>query len=163
MRKVIFALLICMVAMPSFAQENQEKKTNEEVKTGWTVGVLPALGYDSNLGFLYGAIVNSFDFGDGSRYPDFNHNLYLQLSAYTKGSMDAIAYFDSYTLIPNKHFIGRLTLTGTGHTHSTVLTAHKPFTTPILKISMPPTILFLKYFTNTTVSLQKPISYLKTE
>lgn len=108
MRKVIFALLIWMVAIPAFAQENQEKKANEEVKTGWTVGVLPALGYDSNLGLLYGAIVNSFDFGDGSRYPDFNHNLYLQLSAYTKGSMDAIAYFDSYTLIPNKHFIGRL-------------------------------------------------------
>ncbi|HDP75614.1 MAG TPA: hypothetical protein ENN49_07065 [Bacteroidales bacterium] len=108
MRKVILALLVCMVATPSFAQENQEKKTNDEVKTGWTVGVLPALGYDSNLGLLYGAIVNSFDFGNGSRYPDFNHNLYLQLSAYTKGSMDAIAYFDSYTLIPNKHFIGRL-------------------------------------------------------
>lgn len=108
MRKVISALLVCVAATSLFAQENEEKKAKEEVKTGWTVGVLPALGYDSNLGLLYGAIVNSFDFGDGSRYPDFNHNLYLQLSAYTKGSMDAIAYFDSYTLIPNKHFIGRL-------------------------------------------------------
>lgn len=108
MRNVLLIAFASILMLPVFAQENTEKKVNEDVKTGWTVGVLPALGYDSNLGLLYGAIVNSFDFGDGSRYPDFNHNLYLQLSAYTKGSMDAIAYFDSYTLIPNKHFIGRL-------------------------------------------------------
>ena len=43
MRKVISALLVCVAATSLFAQENQEKKAKEEVKTGWTVGVLPAL------------------------------------------------------------------------------------------------------------------------
>lgn len=102
-RKFISLLVILALSASLFAQDVKE----ETEKTGWNFGVLPALGYDSNLGLLYGAIINMFDYGDGSRYPDYDHNLYLQLSAYTKGSMDGILFFDSYSLIPNKHFIGR--------------------------------------------------------
>ncbi len=102
-RRIVSLLLATSLSVLAFAQNTDD----ENVKTGWNFGVLPALGYDSNLGLLYGAIVNMFDYGDGSRYPDFDHNLYLQLSAYTKGSMDGILFFDSYSLIPNKHFIGR--------------------------------------------------------
>jgi outer membrane protein assembly factor BamA len=90
------------------AHNNSQDTVKSKPKTGWNFGVLPALGYDSNLGLLYGGIVNLFDYGNGEKYPDYNHNIYMQLSAYTKGSMDAILYFDSYTLIPNKHFTGRL-------------------------------------------------------
>jgi outer membrane protein assembly factor BamA len=103
-RKLCLFIAALILSSSTIAQE-QETKTE---KTGWNFGVLPALGYDSNLGMLLGGIVNMFDYGDGSRYPDFDHNLYLQLSAYTKGSMDAIMFFDSYSLIPKKHFIGRL-------------------------------------------------------
>ncbi|MFP4557366.1 MAG: Omp85 family outer membrane protein [Bacteroidales bacterium] len=102
-RKTISLFVILALSALLYAQDTNE----EPAKTGWNFGVLPALGYDSNLGLLYGAIVNMFDYGDGSRYPDYDHNLYLQLSAYTKGSMDGILFFDSYSLIPNKHFIGR--------------------------------------------------------
>ena len=101
--KLSLLVLILLISTTIYAQE----KVESTVKTGWNFGVLPALGYDSNLGLLYGGIVNMFDYGDGSRYPDYDHNLYLQLSAYTKGSMDAILFFDSYSLIPEKHFIGR--------------------------------------------------------
>lgn len=106
--QTIAFLLAFLVTSSLFAQNEQTDTVKSEVKKGWNMGVLPALGYDSNLGMLYGGIVNLFDYGDGTRYPDYNHNLYLQLSAYTKGSMDAIAYFDSYTLIPEKHFTARL-------------------------------------------------------
>ena len=94
--KLSLLVLILLISTTIYAQE----KVESTVKTGWNFGVLPALGYDSNLGLLYGGIVNMFDYGDGSRYPDYDHNLYLQLSAYTKGSMDAILFFDSYSLIP---------------------------------------------------------------
>ncbi|NHB69740.1 Omp85 family outer membrane protein [Perlabentimonas gracilis] len=96
----LLIILAFTIGLTAFSQEN-------EPKMGWNFGVLPALGFDSNLGLMYGGIVNLFDYGDGSRFPDYDHSLYLQLSAYTRGSMDAIAFFDSYSLIPEKHFIGR--------------------------------------------------------
>jgi outer membrane protein assembly factor BamA len=103
MKRLAILFIAFAISLSAVSQE----AANEPIKTGWNFGVLPAVGFDSNLGFLYGAIVNMFDYGDGSRYPDYDHNLYLQLSAYTKGSMDAIVFFDSYSLIPKKHFIGR--------------------------------------------------------
>lgn len=103
-KTITLLLIMSLMSGPLMAQEQNQ----EPVKTGWNFGVLPALGFDSNLGLLYGGIVSMFDYGDGSRYPDYDHNLYLQLSAYTRGSMDAILFFDSYSLIPEKHFIGRL-------------------------------------------------------
>lgn len=105
MRKTLLTLITCVgILTGTYAQ----KADSTDIKTGWNFGVLPALGYDSNLGLLYGGIINLFDYGTGERYPDYNHNIYMQLSAYTQGSMDAIFYFDSYTLVPNKHFTGRL-------------------------------------------------------
>ncbi len=59
---------------------------DELIKKGWNFGVLPAVSFDSDLGFQYGGIINFFNFGDGSRYPDYNHSLYLEVSRYTKGS-----------------------------------------------------------------------------
>lgn len=85
--------------LSGFAQELDSAAT----KKGWSIGALPALGYDSNLGLLYGGLVNFHDFGDGSRYPNYDHSIYMLLSAYTRGGMDAIINLDSYTLIPNKH------------------------------------------------------------
>lgn len=112
MKKITLTLILLaaiFACQPIYAQDTTN--TNTDIKTGWNMGVLPALGYDSNLGLLYGAILNMFNYGNGERYPDFNHNLYLQLSTYTKGGMDAILFFDSYTLVPEKHFTGRLSYT----------------------------------------------------
>ncbi len=102
----IYILLIGVISIQSnsFAQESD----STGIKTGWNFGALPALGYDSNLGLLYGGLVNFYDYGDGKHYPDYNHSILMQLSAYTHGSMDAILNIDSYSLIPNKHFIGWL-------------------------------------------------------
>lgn len=74
----------------------EEKKT----KTGFGWGALPAVSYDSDLGFQYGAIVNLYHYGDGSRYPRYDHSLYLEYSRYTKGSSIARMMYDSDRLIP---------------------------------------------------------------
>lgn len=72
----------------------------QKVKTGFGFGALPAVSYDSDLGFQYGALVNLYDYGDGTRFPKYNHSLYLELSTYTKGTTIARIRYDSDKLIP---------------------------------------------------------------
>ena len=72
----------------------------QNIKKGLTFGALPAISYDSDLGFQYGALVNFYLYGDGSRFPKYNHSLYLELSTYTKGTSIARLRYDSEMLIP---------------------------------------------------------------
>jgi len=70
-------------------------------KTGLNFGVLPAIAYDADLGFRYGALTNIYHYGDGSNYPDYDHSLYLEWSQTTKGSGTMTMNYDSKYLIPN--------------------------------------------------------------
>ncbi|MEA4840802.1 MAG: BamA/TamA family outer membrane protein [Bacteroidales bacterium] len=90
-RNLFFALLI-FNSLTLFA--------GETVKDGYNLGVLPAISYNSDLGLQYGAILNLFDYGDGSRYPAYDHSFYLEISRYTKGSGIYRLYYDSERLIP---------------------------------------------------------------
>ncbi|MGQ1946747.1 Omp85 family outer membrane protein [Geofilum sp. OHC36d9] len=64
-------------------------------KTGWNFGVLPAVSFDADLGFQYGGLINLYEYGDGSRFPLYNHSLYFEISHYTKGSGIFRFYYDS--------------------------------------------------------------------
>src|SRR5690606_34563431 len=66
---------------------------------GWSFGVLPAVSFDADLGFQYGGLVNLFQYGDGSRYPLYDHSLYFEISRYTKGTGLFRFYYDSDRLI----------------------------------------------------------------
>lgn len=70
------------------------------VKSGFGFGALPAVSFDSDLGFQYGAIVNLFNYGDGSAFPRYDHSLYLEWSRYTKGTGINRLMFDSEKLLP---------------------------------------------------------------
>ena len=72
----------------------------EKVKTGWNFGGLPILGYDSDMGFQYGALANIYYYGDGSTYPQYFHSFYFEVSRYTKGTGINQFFFDSKKLIP---------------------------------------------------------------
>jgi len=72
----------------------------QQIKKGLGFGALPAISYDSDLGFQYGALVNFFQYGDGLRFPKYDHSLYLELSTYTKGTTIARLRYDSELLIP---------------------------------------------------------------
>jgi len=72
----------------------------EKAKSGYNLGGLPAVSYNSDLGLQYGAILNLFNYGDGSRYPTYNNSTYLEISKYTKGSGVYRLYYDSEMLIP---------------------------------------------------------------
>ena len=94
MKKLVLAFLLISFTLSAVAADNEIKKT------GWNVGPLPVVAYNTDLGFEYGLILNFFHFGDGSRYPNYNHKIYLEASQYTKGSGIYRLYYDSDRLIP---------------------------------------------------------------
>jgi len=104
--KIFFSVLL-MGATAVYAQNPEQEKTDtrtekkqEKVKEGWSFGALPAISYDADLGLNYGAIVNLYDYGDGTLYPNYRHSIYIEISRYTKGSGLNRLYYDSRYLIP---------------------------------------------------------------
>ena len=97
MKRILFSLLIGATLGLS-AQENAK---NEIVKQGWNFGPLPVVGWDSDLGFQYGACVDIFNYGDGTNYPSYNYKVNLEASTYTGGSSLLRCYGDFKTLIPD--------------------------------------------------------------
>jgi len=76
--------------------------TSEKAKTGLNFGALPAIAFDSDLGFQYGLLGNLFQYGDGSTYPDYRWSLYAEWSRTTKGSGVNQLFFDSKYLLPHQ-------------------------------------------------------------
>ena len=96
--------LICIL-MLMLTVSAQEKK----VKTGWKFGgALPAVTFDSDLGFQYGALVEFFNYGDGSTYPDYFDHTYTEASHFTKGSGIFRFMYESNHLIPGVHMTSDL-------------------------------------------------------
>lgn len=93
--KKLFAVIFIFIATLSVHGQNKEK-----IKTGWNFGPLPAVSYNSDLGFQYGALCDIFYFGDGSTYPTYLHKFNVELSHYTKGETIAHMFYDSKFLLP---------------------------------------------------------------
>lgn len=101
MKKNLLLIILLAVLSHGKAQELQEQdKDKDKVKTGWNVGGLPVIAYNTDLGFEYGALVNFFNYGDGSTYPQYRHNIYAEVSRFTKGSGINRLFYDSKFLIP---------------------------------------------------------------
>ncbi|MDR3329484.1 MAG: BamA/TamA family outer membrane protein [Prevotellaceae bacterium] len=94
MKRLPFTLSLLLLAAAAHAAPHRDS-----VKTGWNFGALPAISFDSNLGFQYGGLVNLFYFGDGSSYPQYLHSVYAEVSHYTKGTTVFRAYYDSKHLL----------------------------------------------------------------
>lgn len=92
---------ICLLIWTSATAQLDSINLPDNAKKGWSFGALPAVSYNSDLGFQYGGIVNFFHYGTGENYPKYNHSLYLEISRYTKGSGINRFFYDSDQLIPN--------------------------------------------------------------
>ena len=97
MKRTLLGLLLCTAIIGLSAQDNSK----EIVKQGWNFGPLPVVGWDSDLGFQYGACVDIFNYGDGTNYPSYNYKVNLEASTYTGGSSLLRCYGDFKTLIPD--------------------------------------------------------------
>ena len=102
MKRIILSLCAVLIIATgtSFSQKEISQK-QETAKSGWTFGGLPTITFNSDLGFQYGALVNLYNYGDGSRYPKFDHSLYFEISRFTKGSGINRFFYDSDQLIKN--------------------------------------------------------------
>ncbi len=69
--------------------------------TGWSFGGVPAVAYNSDTGFLYGAILDIYNYGDGSKYPNYLYTTRLTWTRTTKGSGENKIFFDSKYLLPH--------------------------------------------------------------
>jgi len=105
MKKTLSLILFTIIILHSYGQEEQGKK----VKTGWKFGgALPAITYDSNLGFQYGALVEFFNYGNPSVYPEYFDHTYTEVSRFTKGSGIYRFMYESNHLIPGVHMASDL-------------------------------------------------------
>lgn len=98
MKRLLFALLLCVLSSGVAAQEKESK---EIIKRGWNFGPLPVVGWDSDLGFQYGVCLDIFNFGDGTNYPSYDYKMNLEASTFTGGSSLFRCYGDFKTLIPD--------------------------------------------------------------
>lgn len=83
--------------------EKKEKKKKpvtynekgEIIKTGLNFGPLPVVAFDADRGFQYGALLNIYNFGDGSTYPNPKSWWYIEASAYTGGTWNLYLNYDN--------------------------------------------------------------------
>ena len=116
MKKYIVALLFGLFALANIqAQENgveQNTASDKEIiKTGYNFGPLPAVAFDADKGFQLGALLNIYDFGDGSTYPNTRQQWYFEASFFTKGSQLFVVSYDNRFSIPGVRLSSTFTLT----------------------------------------------------
>lgn len=98
---VLLALYSCITStIAQVPDTTQTTRKTEKVKTGWNLGALPVIGYNSDIGFQYGALANLYQYGDGSIYPKYFHSIYMEISRTTKGGGINQLFYDSEHLLP---------------------------------------------------------------
>ncbi len=112
------AMMLCSPAMaeviqdlaPETATEQKETKQKKNVqynekgeiiKTGLNYGPLPVVAFDADRGFQYGALLNIYNFGDGSSYPNPKSWWYIEASAYTGGTWNLYLNYDNREIFNN--------------------------------------------------------------
>jgi len=95
MKKYIIVALFFLFCF-SISYSQKEKDTLDPVvKKGWTLGAVPVVAYNSDLGFKYGGLVNLYYYGDGNTYPKYLQMIRVEVSRTTKGGGANQLFFDS--------------------------------------------------------------------
>ena len=111
-RYIFTSILAILLFASASAQSNDTKSQKEEIiKTGYNFGPLPAVAFDADKGFQLGALLNIYDFGDGSTYPNPRQQWYFEASFFTKGSQLYTVSYDNRFLIPGVRWSSTFTLT----------------------------------------------------
>ena len=111
-RKVLTLLAMALLFTTANAQDNNVENTEKKeiVKTGYNIGPFPIVAFDADKGFQVGALMNVYDFGDGSMYPNTRQKLYMEASFFTKGSQLFVVNYDNKFLIPGVRWCATATL-----------------------------------------------------
>lgn len=84
--------------------------TTVKIKKGWSLGPLPVIAYNTDIGLKLGGLVDFYDFGSGHDYPKYNHSIYLECSRTTKGGGVNQILYDTRTLIPGIRISSEISL-----------------------------------------------------
>ena len=106
----LVAIFFC-TALHAQEVESTAADNNEIIKTGYNFGPLPAVAFDADKGFQLGALLNIYDFGDGSTYPNPRQQWYFEASFFTKGSQLFVVSYDNRFSIPGVRLSSTFTLT----------------------------------------------------
>ncbi len=106
---IVFLALAISASL--FAQNQDGDKKQEIVKKGYNFGPLPAVAFDADKGFQLGALLNIYDFGDGTVYPNTRQQWYFEASFFTKGSQLFVVSYDNRFSIPGVRLSSTFTLT----------------------------------------------------
>lgn len=111
MKKLLFILSLALLFVCNTANAQETEQKQEITKTGYNFGPLPAVAFDADKGFQLGALLNIYDFGDGSTYPNTRQQWYFEASFFTKGSQLFVISYDTKFLIPGVRFSTALAIT----------------------------------------------------
>lgn len=109
-KHLIITLLLASLSFSALAQSSDNTK-KEIIKTGYNFGPLPAVAFDADKGFQLGALLNIYDFGDGSTYPNPRQQWYFEASFFTKGSQLYTVSYDNRFSIPGVRLSSTFTMT----------------------------------------------------
>ncbi|MEN8124261.1 MAG: hypothetical protein ABFR32_03955 [Bacteroidota bacterium] len=98
LNNTLFILLLAINV--SFSQTIDS--TGLDIKKGWSFGVLPAITYNSDLGFQYGGVIDLYNYGKGDIYPKYYERYFLEISRFTKGSGKYNFSYETNKLIRGK-------------------------------------------------------------
>ena len=117
LRNLLTLVCASLFTMGAYAQQSEDNiaaeapAKKEIIKTGLNYGPLPAVAFDADKGFQMGALLNIYNFGDGSTYPNPYSQWYFEASFFTKGSQLFVISYDNKTLIPGVRWSSNFTLT----------------------------------------------------
>ena len=95
--KKFFLTAVALLATVTMLSAQEAEK---EVKTGWSMGILPCFTVSADNGVQYGAFGDVYYYGDGNTYPDPLHKFSWEVSHFTKGKTRLYLGYDSKYLVP---------------------------------------------------------------
>ena len=98
---ICFAAVVQAQTTESNVGAGPAQPKQDIIKKGLSLGPLPIIAFDQDRGLQYGALLNIFDFGDGSYYPHPRQQWYVEAAAFTKGTRQFFLTYDTRNLIPN--------------------------------------------------------------
>ncbi len=105
MKKILLTLVAtCILHLAMALSPTSAQDTLKRVE-GWDFAILPALSYNSDLGFHYGVYGNIYYYGCDSlnTFPEYRHLFSPEVSRYSLGQTLVYFLYDSKHLIPNIH------------------------------------------------------------
>jgi outer membrane protein assembly factor BamA len=96
------ATLLCWLTIATSAAAQTPSTARTE--TGWQITGIPAINFDADEGFGYGAIVQAYNYGNGAT--PYRYTIQPTLFFTTKGRRDASIFFDAPELLPSGWRIG---------------------------------------------------------